>query len=499
MRKLALLLPFLTLILAAFLLFHRLGRHELGKYDEARRGVNAIEMTGGGVHPLVPTYAGKPDHWGTKPPLLVWAQVAAMHFFGTTRFAVRFPSAVATLALVVLLLYWSHRAWGGYLAGAVAAAYTLGSAEFMSSHGARTGDFDALLTLFLAAQLYFIDAYVQSGKRRELWMFGLSLALAGWTKGVAGCFFLPGIGLWLLARPEARRLLARPGIWVAGLGGLGTILLYYVLRELVDPGYLQLVWDNELGGRYLNVSEGHDGAWYYYLDALWFDEGNYWQNFLIVPAVATLLGRRLPAAQLVGLVLASFLLVLSLGSTKLFWYKGPALPLIGMILGGAAAHWWRLAAGRRRRWPEGAFLLTLLATATTYALLVTYEQAHFHRPLRNFTAAVAPYAPAFGPAGLPQPFTLLAHGYQPEARFYVAGAQVQGDSVSMGYTLAPPMNVTGRWLPPEALSPGQRVVVCHVNDWNYVDKGWSFRDLKQVERCKLLLIGEPKDSSPDAG
>ncbi|MEM6771496.1 MAG: glycosyltransferase family 39 protein, partial [Bacteroidota bacterium] len=173
-------------------------------YDEARRAVSAAEMARGDAHWLVPTYNGAPDHWGTKPALLVLCQAFWMKIFGVGELAVRLPSALATLLLCGLMIWWGRRAWGGALAGAMGGLFVLCCWEFMGNHGARTGDFDAMLTLFLTAQVVAFHQWVASGKTKWLWAAGGAVFLAGLSKGIAGGFFLPGIGLWLLATTEGR-------------------------------------------------------------------------------------------------------------------------------------------------------------------------------------------------------------------------------------------------------------------------------------------------------
>ena len=481
------LLPALTLLFAAVFLFHRLGVHPLGKYDEARRAVNAFEMAAGQAHPLVPTYAGQPDHWGTKPPLLVWLQSGSMELFGPTAFAVRFPSAVAGLLLVALLLYWGRRDWGTYLVGAVGAVYVLGNAEFMSSHGLRTGDFDALLTLFLTAQLYFLAGYAERRDRTSLLLFGAALWLAGWTKGIAGCLFLPGIGLWLLG-PSRRSLLARPALYGVGVLALGLVFVYYPVREWVDPGYLDLVWNNELGGRFGRSSEGHTGPWYFYLDALFYDEGALYLNLLLIPALLPLLYRPSAATRLIGLTAIAYLIVISVSATKIFWYKSPLLPLLGMLLGAGTYRWLRdFRTGERRRAETLGFAVLLLVAAIC-ALRVTWRQAHSHLPLRNFTAAVPTHYPAFTDPAFTGDRTLLLAGYQPEARFYAYAASARGDAVNLSYTVLPPAGVGNLESSEVTFRVGERVAVCTTPDWNFLHARAEVRTLARADNCRLFEI-----------
>jgi 4-amino-4-deoxy-L-arabinose transferase-like glycosyltransferase len=81
----------LTLAYAGFVLFTGIGEQQLEIYDEARRGVNALEMARGESHPLVPTYAGEADHWGTKPPFLVWCQAFWIKLLGPGNYRFVYP------------------------------------------------------------------------------------------------------------------------------------------------------------------------------------------------------------------------------------------------------------------------------------------------------------------------------------------------------------------------------------------------------------------------
>ena len=53
-----------------------------------------------GSHFLVPEFEGQPDLYGTKPPMLIWAQGSAMALLGVNELAVRLPSALAALFTV---------------------------------------------------------------------------------------------------------------------------------------------------------------------------------------------------------------------------------------------------------------------------------------------------------------------------------------------------------------------------------------------------------------
>ncbi len=478
----------LVLAVAAVLLFHHLGNSHLQPFDEARRGTSAVEMLTGQSHPLVPTYAGRPDHWGTKPPLLIWLQTLSMYLLGVSEVAVRLPSVVATLALSVLLLWWSRRDWGSYLPGAGAVLYTLCSADFMGNHGGRSGDFDALLMFFLFLQLVSLYRYARGGHTIYLLAFGLGIMLAGWTKGVAGCFFLPGLGLWLLFDSRVRPQLLRPGVYLAGLLGLGGIVAYYLAREAIDPGYLALVWDNEVGGRFTRAREGHGGVWSTYLRFLAVDEGTRYLNLLFVPALLTVRRADRSVWLLTATVGLSFLLVISLAETKIFWYKNPLLPLIGLWLGAGALGWWRWVRGSGPLRYVGAVLLLAALALFGHAVYGMWVQVDRGRSVVNFQPAIELYRPAFTDPEFAPPFTLLIRSYKPQARFLGARAQVRGKAVTIGYSTPPPPITVGNARPTATFRVGERVVTCSDGDWDYLSQAAEVDLGAERGGCRLSRV-----------
>ena len=138
-------------------------------WDEARNANTALEMY---LHHnwIVPTYDGLPDMWNSKPPLLIWMQVAAMQLFGIGELAVRLPAAVSALATGLLLWAFCSRQcekpWSGFLAGAVLAS----TYAYVFNHAGRTGDYDSPLTLFLTGYSLSAFIYATSGDRK--WIGG---------------------------------------------------------------------------------------------------------------------------------------------------------------------------------------------------------------------------------------------------------------------------------------------------------------------------------------
>lgn len=498
-----LLLAFLTgwMILAIFL---HLDDMSVEIYDEARRAVSASEMAAGRAHWLVPTYNGAPDHWGTKPALLVLCQAFWMKIIGVGELAVRLPSALATLALCGLLIWWGRRDWGGALAGAMAGLVLLCNWEFMGNHGARTGDFDAMLTLFLTAQVVFFYRWVADAKTKWLWLAGLAVLLAGLTKGVAGGFFLPGVGLWLLATARGRKKLFRPELYGIIGGAIGLVLGYYILRNTVDPQYLEMVQANELGGRFASTNEGHRQSPFFYLARLVGDRG--WGHLvgLVVPALVYFgwrgFGgsgspqdgageRETHPALLVTITALAFLLVISVAATKLYWYKTPVLPLLGLLVGGFLLQVARALSAHFAGNFGRTLAVTLLAALFVAPMAKITERVVRPREYQETPKRKLGYRDFMRASEVRPPYTVVVRDYHPNARFYVNQAQSRGEAVQLKRIkkLLPPLVYDARL--PGGFEPGERVVICHKETWDYVFKRFEIREKFKRKGCKLVELG----------
>jgi 4-amino-4-deoxy-L-arabinose transferase-like glycosyltransferase len=151
------------------------------------------------------------------------------------------------------------------------------------------------------------------------------------TKGVAGTFALVGLCAFSLISGRLLILLGNVRVWLIALFALTLCLAYYGLREQYDPGYLQAVWQNELGSRFLAPNEGHGGGPLFYILRLgaFFEPG-----VILLPLVAlTILGmnkRRCSFALLCLSCAGSILVILTTAQTKNFWYASSILPFLAI-------------------------------------------------------------------------------------------------------------------------------------------------------------------------
>ena len=327
---------FLTLVY--FPVFLHLDRLPLANFDEARLAVSALEMDENGNW-LIPHFGGKPDMWSTKPPLMIWFQTVCIKVLGINELAIRLPSALATLFTVFLLVFFSKKYLNRPLIGILAALVLVTIKGFIVKHVSRTGDYDALLVFFMTVQALlfwlFTEAENEEKRRKYILLFGLSVALSVLTKSVVGLMFLPAFFLYVSVQRKIKKALFYKWTLFAITIALILISGYYFLRENYNPGYLQAVWENELGGRYLGTLEKHKEPFGWYFERLIFKQFVPW---IYLFPIAIWLGfksnpkiKRLTYFSI--LTALSFLLIISVSNTKLEHYDAPIYPFLALLTG----------------------------------------------------------------------------------------------------------------------------------------------------------------------
>lgn len=322
----------LLIVIISIPIFGHLDTLPIRIWDESRQAVSAYEMLNNGNY-LVTQYEGNPDMWNTKPPLLVWTQVILMKLIGANELSVRLPSAIAALLTCIVMLIFLQKYTRKPWIGIIAVLVLVTSQGYLGLHSARTGDYDAMLTLFttLAGLLYF--TYCETQKNRYLYMFFVSLTLAVLTKGVVGLMFLPALLIYTLLRRQLIQLLKNKSLYLGIAFFMAFVLGYYLLREIYNPGYIEAVRNNELGGRYLNVLENHRHDFWFYLNNFIERKIPLW-NLLIPCGLAIGLFikdkkiNRLTHFLL--LMITTFFLIISSAQTKLEWYDVPMYPFLAI-------------------------------------------------------------------------------------------------------------------------------------------------------------------------
>jgi len=213
-------LLFLTLVIAAFLAFWKLGAKDIEDWDEARQIINAVEMEHRGNY-VDYFYDDKIDTWSSKPPLLIWSMVASYKFLGTSIFSSRLPNAIASIAFFCIVFSFVRLYRSRWFAFGTCLILMSCRAVF-EAHIGRTADFDGFLILFLAGFSYFFVRHHDFGHRTAILWAGVCLGLAFYSKGTTSVFLLPGALLYTLVSGTFLQQLKNRVVWI-------TLLIYLII------------------------------------------------------------------------------------------------------------------------------------------------------------------------------------------------------------------------------------------------------------------------------
>lgn len=471
------LVPLLFVLTAVWPLFMHLDTLPLRMWDEARQAISAYEMLRNGDW-LVAHFYGQPDMWSTKPPLLIWLQAAFFGILGPGELALRLPSAIAAFLTGWLLLRVTTRQLNAPWLGLIAALMMYTSDGYIHMHVARSGDYDALLVLFMSASAWALFRWSARGGPRDLLWFFVLLTLGVLTKSVQALLFVPGLGLFLFARKRLLALFKERAFYI----GLGVFVLcvggFYLLRESANPGYLRAVWENELGGRYGGSLEGHEEPWNFYITMLIDHHFSAWWMLVPVGILAGLAHRdeRMRHWTLLLVCIgAVYLSVISTAGTKLEWYSAPLFPVIAglaavplhTILQWTFSENWSTTLLRRRVLPW-AFLFIAFVTPYSRTIGRTYFPKEF--PWDEDVYAASYYLHKAVRGG-PLEANVLCHDtYNAHLMFYVKLLNEQGRDIRSvsKHDLRPGMRAM-------AMEPFVKAMIEHDYDFRIVHEQGGLR------------------------
>jgi 4-amino-4-deoxy-L-arabinose transferase-like glycosyltransferase len=321
----------LLVVIASIPLFIHLDVLPFRLWDESRLASNAYEMHRNG-NLIVTYYEGQPEMWNTKPPLAIWMQLFFIKILGFNELAVRLPSAIAGLLTCVTLLFFSHKFFKTYLIGAFASLVLVTTNGYVDTHAIRTGDYDGPLSLFTT--IFILSSFVYAERENKKWLTPLfaGIALAVLTKSVQPLLFVPGIVIYFLFRKKTKLLFSKPFI----TGCITACVIagaYYIVREVVNEGYLLAVWNNELGGRYFNGLEENDAGPMYYVSRMGGYLFTYWIWLLPVAIIGGLVSKdeKIRHFTIFNFIVATtYFIFITISKTKLYWYTVPLFPLLSL-------------------------------------------------------------------------------------------------------------------------------------------------------------------------
>jgi 4-amino-4-deoxy-L-arabinose transferase-like glycosyltransferase len=206
------------------------------------------------------------DAWFVQPPLYFWIAAIFAKFFGINEFALRLPSALATIAMSGAVGYVVTRtanARAGLLAAIVLAT------ALMQAIVGRLAIMDALLDLAVALAILAWFGALEKGDARFWYAGWIALGLGTLAKGlvapVAVALVVVPWALWNRAvwgRFESPRATA----WLVGPALFAIVVLPWVLALAHAAGVSALgeLFGHYTVGRYLGTIENQPGPiWYY--------------------------------------------------------------------------------------------------------------------------------------------------------------------------------------------------------------------------------------------
>jgi 4-amino-4-deoxy-L-arabinose transferase-like glycosyltransferase len=304
----------------------------LKKFDEVRLAISAIEMSQNHQW-FITYYDGLPEMWSVKPPLLIWIQVLFIKLIGINELAIRLPSALAALTICFIIYRFIINEFQNKWIASFSVLILITSNGFVHSHGARSGDYDTFLCLFLLIQALSFYKYIQTENIKYIIYFSIGIILACMTKGITGLLFLPGFFIYIAIEKKYKFIID----WKLMLGylvSIAVVLAYYFYRETLAVGYLKAVYENELGGRFLKSLEGHQHEWWFYFVHFFNFKFTPWYFLMIIGLMISKLELSYTLfIRFSSCLILSFLFIISSSQTKIIWYDMPIYPLISMIAG----------------------------------------------------------------------------------------------------------------------------------------------------------------------
>jgi len=453
---------------------------------------------------LTPTLNGVP-YWD-KPPLLYWLNLLCYKFFGVSDRVARLPLLGVTLAevwvtyLIGRRLLGREAAWLGGLALLSSIGFFVLHLQILTDH---------LITLFLAASLYFLLRWQEQPSRKWSALFFLALGLGFLSKGFIGLVF-PGLIVvfyaWQLRRASLLSILWSP----LGLAVLFLLMVPWLAAcELANPGFIKFQVINEQILRFLGRRQPPDinpfslpGFWLFL--GIWLSPytpllpGALWRFWRETGEAAHRAGRLLIIWP------AVILIFFSLSSSRIEYYSLPALPPLALLIGWRLKRYLDTPGDRGPLW--ALLIIGLLGLATLFLLPYLEQVCAGNR--REFAGMFCLIAPVARPVTYLIPALALAGFYAGWARRPRLAAACYGVlalslvlfTFRIWLTLMPAFSdqIPGLWLRQNTAS-GDLVVMEQIEEYEYGASlaFYAGRPILMVKRHGLPQFPRPVPPAKD--
>ncbi|MCK4663407.1 MAG: glycosyltransferase family 39 protein [Bacteroidales bacterium] len=467
--------------LVYFAIFLHLSSYSLREWDESRLACNALEMIKTG-NPVVTYFNGSPDMWNTKPPFMIWMQVLSIKIFGYNELAIRMPSALSVISIIILFFWIAvkhlKKIWIGFISSMV----LITSYGFMGNHIARTGDYDALLSFWIIFYSLMFYLYLENpNKNKYLYLFFIGITFSLLTKGIAGLIPVPFFLIFIFYKKMFLSLIRNKhfycGILIFIFLGLG----YYILREYLNNGFIRAVINNELGGRFAEANEEHKGSFNFYYKLLWGWRYGLWMKYLIASIVVAFVSFKFKIINnrllfIFCLLSALFyFFIISFAQTKLYWYDAPLYPFFALMLGIFFVETLQYF-NKKINIIFIKYILILLIIFIfyePYKLIIINNLNPDNGEYQHIN-----YGYHFRESYLPDNFIIAKSDYSAHIKFYIDVYQMKGYKVSK--------KKVGQ------VKTGDKVLVCENKFFNEIEEIFDYQIIKENLYGKFLVIKSEK-------
>jgi len=394
---------------------------------------------------------------------------------GWNEWAIRMPSVMANLGIVVTFLYFSRKYLYNIKIGLLSAVILFTTKLYVDTHISRTGDADALLCFFTfsAALLYFL--FIRSNLKKNKYFFVciMFICLGGLTKGIAGLLILPGLLIYTLYKGKFLPIIKNKAIYIPIVMAFALFAVYYFSREMTTPGYLKAVFENEIGGRFFGIKHEKQPIWFYFRRIFSLDFFPW--VLLLIPSFFFINKRLQLQKDLVRFLFVNigvFLLIISLSQTKSYWNLAPTLPMFALLF---AYTFFELVlnyfqfSNQTEREKKGIVSIVLLCFLIPSCLFM-FNRLNDEQP-RNQADQYSFFVQTF--MDKHKNYYISNAGY-PRISFYVEKAQKNGT------TFVP--------IAPSQAKIGKRILICTDKDWAQIEGKFLYNIIQKQNDCALLEI-----------
>ena len=485
------------LILASIPLFMHLDAVTFYSWDESLFAMRTYHMLEEGAFCYnFNYYEGYGYHPNLKPPLTSILQILSWKLFGYSALGLRLP--IGLLALLtggILVRVFQSRfssIWTGVLAGLILVSNT----GYIRVHVARSGDQDVATTLYMLLIFLgfylFMEATEEGEKRRYLWLTGLAMAAALFTKTIFAFLFLPGFFLYALYTKQLWSTLRRWDLWAIAGGLIASFVLYNVYMEWQSPGFVEDFIKHALGRYVVIVDQHQEQPFFFYFIRLWEETFWPWVVLLPIPIVLAFSGREHPYRRLSALATfcaVTYLLIHSYSKTKLSWYDAPFYPLGAMLAAIGFSLLWK----ELRAWGAQLVFLpraTFLAYFAVLILIPPYIRTIQSIYLPEITLLNEKFGEFMEKTKKQRPaltdYTVVAKPYNPQASFMATLYNDQFD-----YQIEVLDNVKHDY------EIGETVLACHRSFLGHLYENYELDLVDVHDECQMLTIRAKKTEVED--